>query len=184
MPSGTLVWLRGRHLNLRSGSCRIMSLIFSLGELICCPKIGHYSLAQSQSCRSGPVGIGFDSTLHPPQLFAFSRCKDASTVGYATWLRKIVSDRPRRMLGRVRSTAFGPGLCGLNLVADLNEKSTFLTQRSHDRVGKRLVGAKLSSSRCSTKFRFSNSGWTIAESQHRTAPKRLNDRRQSAKARP
>jgi hypothetical protein len=38
------------------------------------------------------------------------RCKDASSVGHATWLRKIVSDRPRRMIGRAQSTAFGPGL--------------------------------------------------------------------------
>jgi len=38
------------------------------------------------------------------------RCKDASIDGHATWLRKIVSDRPRRMTGRAQNTAFGPGL--------------------------------------------------------------------------
>ena len=38
------------------------------------------------------------------------RCIDASTVGHATSLRKTVSDRPRRMLGRAQSTAFDPGL--------------------------------------------------------------------------
>jgi hypothetical protein len=47
---------------------------------------------------------------HPDRRHVLFDRKDASSVGHATWLRKIVSDRPRQMIGRTQNTAFSPGL--------------------------------------------------------------------------
>jgi hypothetical protein len=56
-------------------------------------------------------------------------------------------------------------ICGLNLVADLNEKSSFLAPSWPSRVGKGIAGRMLSSGRWSLNIRFSNCVWPFAEEE-------------------